>query len=58
MPSQFWRAGFTCHKVIGWGWLFVSMILADYSRYIVCWRVQIKHLPRYTALPRDALDRA
>ncbi len=26
-------------KVIGWGWLYLSTILDDYSRYIIAWKL-------------------
>jgi len=25
-------------KVIGWGWMYLSTILDDYSRYIIAWK--------------------
>lgn len=41
MPCQ--AAGqtdFTCLKVIGWGWFYLSTILDDYSRYIIAWKLR------------------
>jgi putative transposase len=26
-------------KVIGWGWMYLSTILDDYSRYIIAWKL-------------------
>jgi len=34
-----WQTGFTCFKVIGWGWYYLSTVLDDYSRFIVAWRL-------------------
>jgi transposase InsO family protein len=30
---------FTYLKVIGWGWFYLSTVLADFSRYIVAWKL-------------------
>jgi transposase InsO family protein len=38
-PNQLWQTDFTYLKVIGWGWLYLSTILDDYSRYIVAWKL-------------------
>ena len=38
-PSQLWQTDFTYLKVIGWGWMYLSTILDDYSRYIVAWKI-------------------
>lgn len=37
--NQLWQTDFTYFKVIGWGWLYLSTILDDYSRYIVAWKL-------------------
>ncbi len=37
--NQRWRTDFTDLKVIGWGWLYLSTILDDYSRYIIGWKL-------------------
>lgn len=34
---QMWQTDFTYFKILGQGWYYVSMILDDYSRYIVHW---------------------
>jgi transposase InsO family protein len=38
-PDQLWQTDFTYLKVIGWGWLYLSTVLDDYSRYIIAWRL-------------------
>jgi transposase InsO family protein len=37
--NQLWQADFTYLKVIGWGWMYLSTILDDYSRYIIAWKL-------------------
>ena len=37
--NQLWQTDFTCLKVIGWGWFYLSTILDDYSRYIIAWKL-------------------
>ena len=39
VPNQMWQTDFTYFKVIGWGWLYLSTILDDYSRYIIAWKL-------------------
>ena len=38
-PNQLWQTDFTCLKVIGWGWFYLSTILDDFSRYIIAWKL-------------------
>ena len=38
-PNQLWQTDFTYLKIIGWGWLYLSTILDDYSRYIISWKL-------------------
>lgn len=37
--NQLWQTDFTYLKVLGWGWLYLSTILDDYSRYIITWKL-------------------
>lgn len=37
--NELWQTDFTYLKVIGWGWLYLSTILDDYSRYIIAWKL-------------------
>ncbi len=38
-PDEPWQTGFTCLKVIGWGWFYLSTLLDDDSRYIIAWKL-------------------
>lgn len=38
-PNQMWQTDFTYLKVIGWGWMYLSTILDDYSRYVIAWKL-------------------
>jgi len=38
-PNELWQTDFTYHKVIGWGWFYLSTILDDFSRYIIAWKL-------------------
>ena len=37
--NQMWQTDFTYFKIIGWGWMYLSTILDDYSRYIISWKL-------------------
>jgi putative transposase len=34
-----WWTDFTYFRIVAWGWYFLSTILDDISRYIICWRL-------------------
>ncbi|MFC1877997.1 transposase [Thermodesulfobacteriota bacterium] len=38
-PNELWQTDFTWFKIIHWGWYYLSIILDDYSRYILAWRL-------------------
>ena len=37
--NQLWQTDFTYFKIIGWGWLYLSTILDDFSRYVIAWKL-------------------
>ena len=37
--NQMWQTDFTYLKIIGWGWMYLSTILDDFSRYVIAWRL-------------------
>lgn len=37
--SEMWQTDFTYFKIIGWGWMYLSTVLDDYSRYIIAWKL-------------------
>jgi putative transposase len=38
-PNEMWQTDFTFLKIIGWGWMYLSTILDDFSRYIIAWKL-------------------
>ena len=38
-PSEMWQTDFTYFKIIGWGWMYLSTVLDDCSRYIIRWKL-------------------
>ncbi|MFB0614203.1 IS3 family transposase [Aurantiacibacter poecillastricola] len=38
-PNEMWQTDFTYFKIIGWGWMYLSTVLDDYSRYIIAWKL-------------------
>ncbi len=38
-PNEMWQTDFTYFKIIGWGWLYLSTALDDFSRYIIAWKL-------------------
>jgi putative transposase len=38
-PNEMWQTDFTYLKIIGWGWMYLSTILDDFSRYIIAWKL-------------------
>ncbi len=37
--NQQWQTDFTYLKVMGWGWMYLSTILDDFSRYVIAWKL-------------------
>lgn len=37
--NQMWQTDFTYFKIIVWGWMYLSTILNDFSRYIISWKL-------------------
>jgi transposase InsO family protein len=37
--NEMWQTDFTYFKLIGWGWVYLSTVLDDYSRYIIAWKL-------------------
>ncbi len=38
-PNEMGQTDFTFFKIIGSGWMYLSAILDDYSRYIIAWKL-------------------
>ncbi len=38
-PNEMWQTDFTYFKIIGWGWMYLSTVLDDFSRYIIPWKL-------------------
>ena len=38
-PNEMWQTDFTYFKFIGWGWMYLSTVLDDFSRYIIAWKL-------------------
>jgi len=38
-PDEMWQTDFTYFKIIGWGWMYLSTVLDDFSRYIIAWKL-------------------
>lgn len=38
-PNEMWQTDFTSFKIIGWGWMYLSTVLDDFSRYIIAWKL-------------------
>jgi len=50
-PNEMWQTDFTYFKIIGWGWMYLSTVLDDYSRYIISWQLQAVIRPMSTTNP-------
>jgi len=37
--NEMWQTDFTYFKIIGWGWMYLSSVLDDFSRYIIAWKL-------------------
>lgn len=38
-PNEMWQTAFTYFKIIGWGWMYMSTVLDDFSRDIIAWKL-------------------
>lgn len=38
-PNEMGQTDFAYFKIIGWGWVYLSTVLDDYSRYVIGWRL-------------------
>src|SRR3546814_2543636 len=39
ISNEMWQTDFTYFKIIGWGWMYLSTVLDDFSRYISAWKL-------------------
>jgi len=37
--NQMWQTDFTYFRIIHWGWMYLSTVLDDFSRYIIAWKL-------------------
>lgn len=37
--NQMWQTDLTYIKVLGWGWMYLSTVLDNYTRYVVAWKL-------------------
>ena len=44
--NEMWQTDFTYFKIIGWGWMYLSTVLDDFSRYIIAWKLCTNCGPR------------
>jgi putative transposase len=45
-PNEMWQTDFTYFKIIGWGWVYLSTVLDDFSRYVIAWKLCTNHARR------------
>ena len=38
--NQMWQTDFTYFNIIPWGWYFLSTVMDDYSRFVICWELR------------------
>ena len=50
-PNAMWQNDFTYFNIIGWGWMYLSTVLDDYSRYIIAWKLDPQSPLRVKATP-------
>src|SRR3546814_19354698 len=37
--NEMWQTDFTYFKIIGWGLVYLSPVLDDFSRYVILWKL-------------------
>ena len=37
--NELWQTDFSYFKIIGWGWYYLSIVMDDYSRFIISWKL-------------------